>query len=53
VAAAEDFARHTIDPLRDGQTFAHAVEPAPEATPMERLAAYTGRRPLADAHAAG
>jgi hypothetical protein len=35
------------DHLRDGQTFAAAVQPAPDATPIERLAAYTGRRPLA------
>jgi uncharacterized protein (TIGR03086 family) len=53
VAAAEDFARQTIEPLRDGRTFAQAVEPAPDATPIERLTAYTGRRPLADAHASG
>jgi uncharacterized protein (TIGR03086 family) len=46
VAAADAFARQAIDPLRDGQTFAEAVEPAPDASPIERLAAYTGRRPL-------
>lgn len=46
VAAADAFARQVLDPLRDGQTFAAAVEPAAEATPIERLAAYTGRRPL-------
>jgi hypothetical protein len=43
VHAAKAFARKTLDPLRDGQTFAAAVEPAPDATPIERLAAYTGR----------
>jgi len=47
VAAVESFARSTLDPLRDGQTFAAAVEPASDASPIERLAAYTGRRPLA------
>jgi len=47
VAAVEDFARGALDPLRDGQTFADAVEPASDASPIERLAAYTGRRPLA------
>lgn len=47
VSAVEAFARETLDPLRDGQTFADAVEPAPDASPIERLAAYTGRRPLA------
>ncbi len=44
VAAADAFARGALDPLRDGQTFGDAVEPAPDATPIERLAAYTGRR---------
>jgi uncharacterized protein (TIGR03086 family) len=44
VDAVEGFARQSLDPLRDGQTFATAVEPAPDATPIERLAAYTGRR---------
>ena len=45
VAAVDDFAHHALDSLRDGTTFATAVEPAPEASPIERLAAYTGRRP--------
>ncbi|MEO7571897.1 MAG: TIGR03086 family metal-binding protein [Acidimicrobiales bacterium] len=45
VAAADAFARQALDPLRDGTTFADAVEPAEGATPIERLAAYTGRRP--------
>lgn len=44
VAAADAFARQAIDPLRDGTTFAAAVEPAPDASPIERLALYTGRR---------
>ena len=43
VAAADAFAHQALDPLRDGQTFAAAVEPAPDASPIERLAAYTGR----------
>jgi uncharacterized protein (TIGR03086 family) len=43
VAAAEDYARRTLDSLRDGQAFSPAVEPAPSATPIERLAAFTGR----------
>lgn len=47
VAAVDAFARRMLDPLRDGQTFADAVEPAADASPIERLAAYTGRRPLA------
>lgn len=47
VAAVDAFARQTLDPLRDGETFADAVEPAPDASPIERLVAYTGRRPLA------
>jgi uncharacterized protein (TIGR03086 family) len=45
VAAVDEFARQTLDPLRDGQTFAAAAEPAADASPIERLAAYTGRRP--------
>lgn len=44
VAAADAFARQTIDPLRDGQTFADAVKPTAGASPIERLANYTGRR---------
>lgn len=44
VAAVDGFARQAIDPLRDGQTFGDAVEPADDATPIERLVAYTGRR---------
>lgn len=44
VSAAEAFARKTIDPLRDGRTFAEAVEPAATASAIERLANYTGRR---------
>jgi uncharacterized protein (TIGR03086 family) len=46
VAEVESFARQVLDPLRDGQTFAAEVAPAPDATPIERLAAYTGRRPV-------
>ena len=42
-AAADAFAHQALDPLRDGQTFAAAVEPAPDASPIERLATYTGR----------
>jgi uncharacterized protein (TIGR03086 family) len=44
VAAADRFAREVLDPLRDGHTFAAAVEPPPSATPIQRLAAYTGRQ---------
>lgn len=43
VAAAEEFARQAVDPLRDGQTFAAAVVPAAGASPIEQLANYTGR----------
>jgi uncharacterized protein (TIGR03086 family) len=46
VAEVDAFAHQTLDPLRDGQTFGPAVDPPPDATPIERLAAYTGRRPL-------
>ena len=43
VAAVDGFARQALDPLRDGQTFGPAVEPAAGARPIDRLAAYTGR----------
>jgi uncharacterized protein (TIGR03086 family) len=46
VSAAFDFARQTIDPLRNGDTFADAVEPTAGAAPIERLANYTGRHRL-------
>lgn len=45
VAAVDEFAHDTLDPLRDGHTFGPAVEPAAGASPIECLAAYTGRRP--------
>jgi uncharacterized protein (TIGR03086 family) len=46
VAEADAFARNAIAPaLRDGDTFADAVDPPVGATPIERLAAFTGRRP--------
>jgi uncharacterized protein (TIGR03086 family) len=45
VEAVDAFAHQAVDPLRDGgQTFADAVEPRPDASPIERLANYTGRR---------
>ena len=43
VAAVTEFAEQSLDRLRDDQTFKVAVVPAAEATPIERLAAYTGR----------
>jgi uncharacterized protein (TIGR03086 family) len=43
VAAIEAYAHQAVDPLRAGDAFSEAVEPAPDATPIERLAAYTGR----------
>jgi uncharacterized protein (TIGR03086 family) len=43
VAEIESHARQILDPLRDGDTFKTAVEPPADATPIERLAAYTGR----------
>jgi uncharacterized protein (TIGR03086 family) len=45
VAEVEAFARTAVEPLRDGNTFGPAVEPPPSATPIQRLAAFTGRRP--------
>jgi uncharacterized protein (TIGR03086 family) len=44
VAAVDAFAHQAIDPMRDGKTFADAVEPAPGSSAIERLANYTGRR---------
>ena len=44
VAEVDAFARQSLDPLRDGQTFGAATEPGPSASPIERLAAYTGRQ---------
>lgn len=44
VAAVDRFARQTLDPLRDGQTFAAAVAAPADAPPIVRLAAYTGRQ---------
>jgi uncharacterized protein (TIGR03086 family) len=43
VAELDDYAHQMLDPLRDGDTFTGAVEPPADATPIERLAAYTGR----------
>jgi uncharacterized protein (TIGR03086 family) len=44
VEEVDGFARQAIaDGMRDGDTFGAAVEPPPDATAMERLAAFTGR----------
>ena len=44
VAEVDAFARQAITPeMRDGDTFAAAVEAPPGASPIERLAAFTGR----------
>jgi uncharacterized protein (TIGR03086 family) len=46
VAELEAFARQAIAPAwRDGQTFAVEVEPSADASPLERLVAFSGRRP--------
>ena len=45
VAEVQAFANNAIEPLRDGDTFGPAVDPPPSASPIERLAAFTGRRP--------
>ena len=44
VAAVDAFARQALDALRDGQTFSGATDPGIDASPIERLAAYTGRQ---------
>lgn len=43
VDAATAFATGALDPLRDGDTFANATEAPANATPIQRLAALTGR----------
>ena len=43
VGAVAAFAEQALDPLRDGETFAAAVDAPEGATPIQRLAAYTGR----------
>jgi len=44
VAAVQHFAEDALAGRRDGETFADPVVPPASATPMERLAAFTGRR---------
>jgi uncharacterized protein (TIGR03086 family) len=45
VAEVDAFAHQAIAPgMRDGDTFAAATDPPAGATPIERLAAFTGRR---------
>jgi uncharacterized protein (TIGR03086 family) len=44
VAEIDAFARELLQPeMRDGDTFAAATEPPTNATPLERLVAFTGR----------
>jgi uncharacterized protein (TIGR03086 family) len=44
VAEIDAFARDLLQPdMRDGDTFAAATEPPADATPLERLVAFTGR----------
>jgi uncharacterized protein (TIGR03086 family) len=44
VAEVEAFASQAVEPLRDGDTFGPALEPPASVTPIQRLAAFTGRR---------
>ena len=44
VADVAAFAAGALDPLRDGDTFADATAAPSDATPIEQLAALTGRR---------
>ncbi len=45
VAAVDGFTRQALtDDLRDGDTFAAAIEPPVGASPIERLVAFTGRQ---------
>lgn len=43
VAAVVDFAREAVPPLRDGSTFGPEADAPANATPIDRLAAFTGR----------
>lgn len=43
VKAVDAFAHDALAPLRDGDTFAEPVTPAAGASPIERLANFTGR----------
>ena len=44
VAEVDTFARQAIAPeMRDGDTFAHAIQPPADATPLLRLVAFSGR----------
>jgi uncharacterized protein (TIGR03086 family) len=46
VLEIEAFAHRTLDPWpRDGVNFAEPVEPGGDTDPLQRLVAYTGRRP--------
>jgi uncharacterized protein (TIGR03086 family) len=44
VAEVDGFAHELLQPeMRDGDTFAHPTDPPADATPIERLVAFTGR----------
>jgi len=46
VAGADAFARQAVAPeWRDGDTFAAEVDPPADATPLQRLIAFSGRQP--------
>jgi uncharacterized protein (TIGR03086 family) len=44
VAEVRQFAEEALAPLRDGTTFADPIEAPASATPIDQLAAFTGRR---------
>jgi uncharacterized protein (TIGR03086 family) len=44
VTAVQDFARDAVPSLRDGMTFADETATGATASPIEKLAAFTGRR---------
>ena len=44
VGAVTEFAKQALPPLRDGETFAAATVAAEDATPIEHLAALSGRQ---------
>ena len=43
IAAVSEFAQAAVPPMRDGESFREATEPPADASPIERLVAFTGR----------
>jgi uncharacterized protein (TIGR03086 family) len=45
VAEVDTYAHEAIEPMRDGDIFASAIDPPLSATPIQRLSAFAGRQP--------